>query len=211
MSAPEGVAREPGGPCQPRPPDRGRRARPRRGRRQPRLRTDRLDLRRRVHGARPRSVRAELNKVARGYQLTFDTTGWIGNYPIEAATAAGGADAVVIMGYDYRNGSSNPVGSVAPIGGPSYDIGNTIAAYLGRLPASKVILGVPYYGRAWSTDTSALHAKNISGTKYGASTTVVYAHGPPVRRRSRPAMGSGRGRRRGPPTAARTAPRRTAA
>ena len=121
-----------------------------------------------------RSVRAELNKVARGYQLTFDTTGWIGNYPIEAATAAGGADAVVIMGYDYRNGSSNPVGSVAPIGGPSYDIGNTISAYLGRLPPSKVILGVPYYGRAWSTDSSALHARNISGTKYGASTTVVY-------------------------------------
>ena len=30
-----------------------------------------------------RSVRAELNKVRRGYQLTFDTTGWIGNYPIE--------------------------------------------------------------------------------------------------------------------------------
>ena len=34
---------------------------------------------------------------------------------------------------------------------------------------------MPYYGRAWSTATSALHAKNISGTKNGASTTVVYA------------------------------------
>ena len=37
-----------------------------------------------------RSVRAELNKIRAGYQLTFDTTGWIGNYPIEAATASGG-------------------------------------------------------------------------------------------------------------------------
>ena len=36
-----------------------------------------------------RAVRSELNKVHPGYQLTFDTTGWIGNYPIEAATAAG--------------------------------------------------------------------------------------------------------------------------
>jgi spore germination protein YaaH/flagellar hook assembly protein FlgD len=121
-----------------------------------------------------RAVRAELNKVATGYQLTFDTTGWIGNYPIEAATAAGGADAVVIMGYDYRNGSSNPVGSIAPLGGPTYDISDTVKAYLARLPASKVILGVPYYGRAWSTDHSWLHATNISGTKYGASVTVVY-------------------------------------
>ena len=121
-----------------------------------------------------RSVRAELNRVARGYQLTFDTTGWIGNYPIEAGTAAGAADAVVVMGYDYRGASSNPVGSVAPIGGPSYDIADTVRAYLGRVPASKVILAVPYYGRAWSTDSAALHARNISGTKNGGSVTVVY-------------------------------------
>ena len=121
-----------------------------------------------------RSVRAELNKISRGYQLTFDATGWIGNYPIEAATASGGADAVVIMGYDYKNGSSNPVGSVAPLGGAGYDIGDTIKAYVSRVPASKVILGVPYYGRAWSTATSAFASKNISSVKNGASTTVVY-------------------------------------
>ena len=121
-----------------------------------------------------RKVRAELDKVAAGYQLTFDATGWIGNYPITTATAAGGADAVVVMGYDYRSGSSNPVGSVAPLGGPGYDIGDTVAAYLSHLPASKVILGVPYYGRAWSTSGSGLDAANISGTKNGDSTTVVY-------------------------------------
>ncbi len=121
-----------------------------------------------------RSVRAELNKVARGYQLTFDTTGWIGNYPIEAGTASGAADAVVVMGYDYRTGSSDPVGSVAPLAGPSYDINDTVKAYVGRISAAKVILGVPYYGRAWSTGSSALHARNISGTRNGASVTVVY-------------------------------------
>ncbi len=121
-----------------------------------------------------RSVRSELNKVHKGYQLTFDTTGWIGNYPIEDATGSAGADAVVVMGYDYRSGSSKTVGSVAPIGGPGYDIGDTIKAYRSRLPASRIILGVPYYGRAWSTDSSRLNATNISGTKYGASTTVVY-------------------------------------
>jgi spore germination protein YaaH/flagellar hook assembly protein FlgD len=121
-----------------------------------------------------RSVRAELDKVHRGYQLTFDATGWIGNYPIGDATASGGADAVVVMGYDYRTGTSAVAGSVAPSAGPTYDIGDTIRAYLARIPASKVILGVPYYGRAWSTSSSALNAKNISGTKNGASTTAVY-------------------------------------
>ena len=121
-----------------------------------------------------RTIRAELDKVASGYQLTFDTTGWIGNYPIEDATAPGGADAIVIMGYDYKTGSSTRAGSVAPVGGLSYDLRDTLAAYLSRVPASKLILGVPYYGRAWSTDSPALNARNISGSRFGASTTVPY-------------------------------------
>ena len=121
-----------------------------------------------------KSIRAELNRYARGYQVTFDTTGWIGNYPIDTATGSTAADAVVVMGYDYKTSGTNRVGSVAPIGGPTYDIRDTVAAYLGRVPASRIILAVPYYGRAWSTDTYLLGARNISGTKYGASTTVVY-------------------------------------
>ena len=124
-----------------------------------------------------RRVRTELDAVASGYQLTFDTTGYIGNYPLEAATAAGAADAIFIMGYDYRSSGSSPVGSIAPIGGKAYDITDTVAAYVKRVPASKLILGVPYYGRAWSTDSSALNARNISGTKNGASVTVLYETG----------------------------------
>jgi Predicted glycosyl hydrolase len=120
------------------------------------------------------SIRTELDAVAPGYQLTFDTMGWIGNYPIEAATAPGGADAVVIMGYDYKTGSSGTAGSVSPLGGPAYDLGDTLAAYVGRVPASKVILGVPYYGRAWSTSSSALNATTVSAAKYGASVAVLY-------------------------------------
>jgi len=121
-----------------------------------------------------RTIRAELNKVHRGYQITFDTTGRIGNYPIAGATAPGGADAIFIMGYDYRSAGSSPVGSVAPLGRTGYDIRDTIAAYRAKVPASKLILGVPYYGRAWSTASGALHASNTSSTKTGASTTVIY-------------------------------------
>jgi len=121
-----------------------------------------------------RTMRAELDAIAKGYQLTFDTTGWIGNFPIESATAPGGADAIFIMGYDYRGSGSSPVGSIAPLGGPLYDIGDTLDAYLARVPASKLILGVPYYGRAWSTVSSALGAANQSGLKFGYSSTSVY-------------------------------------
>ena len=107
----------------------------------------------------------------------IDTTGFIGNYPIENATAPGGADAIFIMGYDYRTSGSGYAGSISPFSGPAYDLQDTVSAYAARVPASKLILGVPYYGRAWSTDTDQLHAKNTSGTKYGASSTVIYANG----------------------------------
>lgn len=120
------------------------------------------------------ALRAELDAIAPGYQLTFDATGYIGNYPIEAATAPGGADAIVIMGYDYKGSSSGTAGSVAPIGGPVYDIADTLAAYVSRVPASKLILGVPYYGRAWSTATADLNAPTTSAARYGSSVSVLY-------------------------------------
>lgn len=121
-----------------------------------------------------REVRSELNKRAPGYQLTFDTTGYIGNYPLEAATAPGGADAIFIMGYDYRTAGSNYVGSISPYSGPAYDLQDTVSAYAARVPASKLILGVPWYGRAWSTVSDQVNAQNQSGTKYGASNTVIF-------------------------------------
>jgi len=121
-----------------------------------------------------RKVRSTLDATAKGYQLTFDTMGSIGNYPIEDATAPGGADAIMVMGYDYRTAGTSVAGSIAPLKRTGLDITETIAAYRARVPASKLILGVPYYGRAWSTSTDALHARNISGAKYGASATAVY-------------------------------------
>jgi spore germination protein YaaH/flagellar hook assembly protein FlgD len=120
------------------------------------------------------AIRAQLDAVAPGYQLTFDTMGWVGNYPIETATGPGAADAVVVMGYDYKTASSTIAGSVSPIGGPTYDLADTLAAYVARIPASRVILGVPYYGRAWSTSSAALNATTVPAAKYGASVAVLY-------------------------------------
>jgi spore germination protein YaaH/flagellar hook assembly protein FlgD len=122
-----------------------------------------------------RTIRTELNRIHTGYQITFDMTGSIGNYPIENATARGGADAIFIMGYDYRTSGSSPVGSIAPLSRTAYDIRDTVASFAARVSPSKLILGVPYYGRAWSTATNLVHASNTSGSKYGDSTTVVYS------------------------------------
>ena len=122
-----------------------------------------------------RSVRTELNRIASGYQLTFDTLGSIGNQPIVAATAPGGADAVFIMGYDYKTDSSSIAGSVSPLAGPRYDLNDTIKAYTAKISPSKVILGVPYYGRAWSTSSDQVNASTLAGAKYGYPASPTYS------------------------------------
>ena len=61
-----------------------------------------------------KSIRSELNKVKHGYQLTYDTTGSIGNYPLEASVGSGAADAIFVMGYDYRTSGSSTRGLHRP-------------------------------------------------------------------------------------------------
>ncbi|MET1231553.1 MAG: FlgD immunoglobulin-like domain containing protein [Candidatus Limnocylindrales bacterium] len=123
-----------------------------------------------------RSVRKALDARAAGYQLTFDTTGSIGTYDLAALTARGAADAVFIMGYDYRTSGSSTAGSISPLAGPRYDLTDTVDAYLARIGPGKIILGVPYYGRAWSTTSDALNAPTRKGSAmFGYSTSVLYA------------------------------------
>jgi spore germination protein YaaH/flagellar hook assembly protein FlgD len=124
-----------------------------------------------------RQVRAALDARAPGYQLTFDSTGYVGYYDVAALTAWGAADAVLVMGYDYRTGSASSAGSIAPLNGPAYDLTDTLKAFLSRTSRSKIILGLPYYGRVWSTVSDAYHAATRpQGSTYGSSSAVPYAN-----------------------------------
>ncbi|MFN8629438.1 MAG: FlgD immunoglobulin-like domain containing protein [Chloroflexota bacterium] len=125
-----------------------------------------------------KTLRTDLNAIKRGYQITYDTTGYIGNYPLEASVGSATADAVFIMGYDYRTDGAGSSGSIDPLSGPSYDLADTVRQYTARIDPSRVILGVPWYGRAWSTSTASPRSTNISGAKYGYSTAVNYENIP---------------------------------
>jgi len=124
-----------------------------------------------------RTLRTELDKVHPGYELTFCANGMPSSYDLTGLTNPGAADAVFIMGYDFRTGSPTTTGSIDPLTSPLvYDLGNAVAAFKAHVPVSKIILGLPWYGRAWSTGTNhTVNAPPASPSLYGQSATVPYS------------------------------------
>ncbi|MGD0862239.1 MAG: glycosyl hydrolase family 18 protein [Candidatus Limnocylindrales bacterium] len=113
-----------------------------------------------------RTLRAQLDAINPGYELTFCATGSTGYYDVAGLTASGAADAVFIMGYDFRTGSSSYAGSIDPLTSPKpvYDLTQVVNLWKARTSVSKIILGLPYYGIAWSTTSNAPNATVISGS-----------------------------------------------
>ena len=115
-----------------------------------------------------RLVRQELNERQAGLFLTFDATGRIANYKIAELTAEGAADAVFLMGYPFKYANSRRAGAVSPLDGVGYGLPEALDAYLARTTPDKVILGLPYYGFEWSTETKYLHSlTRPQGETYG--------------------------------------------
>lgn len=110
-----------------------------------------------------RQLKTALVSAGVGSHLTVSTTGgaasWATGYDVTALTASGAADALFVMGYDFHWSGSSRAGGVAPIDSPYVlDVSGALADYLEQAPASKLIWGVPYYGRGWSTTTNQLNA-----------------------------------------------------
>ena len=121
-----------------------------------------------------RSVRTELDAVQKGYQLTFDTTGCIGNYPIEAATARRRRRRDLHHGLRLPDRRERRRPARSPRSrGRSYDIIDTIEAYTDARPGvASSSSACPTTAGPGRPQTDNLHSTNISGTKYGASSTV---------------------------------------
>src|SRR5205809_2111868 len=99
-------------------------------------------------------MRAALDAIRPGYQLTFDVTGHHDSYDVGGALRPGGADAVYLMGYHYAGTWSTIAGSTSPLGGPRYDVSDTIRSLLRVARPQQLIVGLPYYGHVWPTKTN---------------------------------------------------------
>jgi hypothetical protein len=115
-------------------------------------------------------LRIELDKLQPGYELTFCATGAPGTYDLPNLLAPGAADAVFIMGYNLRGSDPATAGSIDPLTSSltRYTLTSVTNTFISQVPASKVILGLPWYGAAYSTGTNnGLNAARVSSTTYG--------------------------------------------
>jgi spore germination protein YaaH len=125
-----------------------------------------------------KTLRQQLDLLQPGYELTFSATGRPTTYDLPNLLAPGGADAAFIMGYNLRGGSPAATGSIDPLTSTliSYDLTDAVHAFTSQVPASKVILGLPWYGEAWATGTStALNAPPGNTTTYGQPVESPYS------------------------------------
>lgn len=82
-------------------------------------------------------------------------------------------DSFVVMAYDFHRASSNLAGPVAPLfGGKKLwdsDITEHLKTIIGSVPASRILLGVPFYGYEWETTSRDPQAQTIPDTGSTAS------------------------------------------
>lgn len=120
-------------------------------------------------------VRVALDAKHAGLNLTVAATGYIANYDAGGIVRAG-ADAIFIMAYHYHGSWSSSTGNISPLKRPGYDLRDTIDTFeADGAPASKLILGLPYYGYEWSTVTGKAHSNTRpAGSTYGFPFSILY-------------------------------------
>jgi spore germination protein YaaH/putative cell wall-binding protein len=116
-----------------------------------------------------RDLKAGLLNAGVGSYLTVDTMAgaatWATGYDLAGLTASGAADAVMVMAYDFSWSGSARAGGVAPLDSPYiFDARQAVADHLAMVDGSKVIWGIPYYGRTWPTQSDALNSLTCRAT-----------------------------------------------
>lgn len=83
------------------------------------------------------------------------------NNVFDEVTLNNSVDFYTIMGYDYYYSGSSQAGPTDPLYGFSntydYSLSRSVSYYLNAgIPTSKLILGLPYYGREWETTSNSI-------------------------------------------------------
>ena len=84
-------------------------------------------------------------------------------------------DQVFIMAYDYRTKRSGQAGAVAPLDGRWGSVRKHLDRYLRYAPATKLILGVPYYGYDWPVVKKNANSDVRRDPKFGRAFAVTYS------------------------------------
>ncbi len=125
---------------------------------------------------------SQVHQQVPGSFVTIDTysgsASWdSGEFNIGALAPA--VDAMFDMAYDMESANMrdangvNHAGPTAPLNGPwTYNDTLSVTQYLTKAPASKVILGVPYYGGKWSTVDNQPYSTTTSGRTAEPYSTV---------------------------------------
>jgi spore germination protein YaaH len=90
-------------------------------------------------------------------------------------------DYIFIMGYDFYGQTSGTSGPSSPLTPPTTGakcVTNTIDVQYANVPRSKLILGIPYYGNHWTTNTSAAYSTRIAwqspAIRFYAEESAIY-------------------------------------
>ncbi len=105
------------------------------------------------------------------------SSGW------NVAGLANSCDFIFIMGYAFWGSWSTTSGACAPLTGGTYNITNTVLTQYSTVTNTnpqKLVLGVPYYGLKWTTQTQNAHStviNYISSTRFKDDVTLAQQYG----------------------------------
>ncbi len=125
-----------------------------------------------------RGIKAELPNAE--ISLATPAVNWSDAWDLKALAEI--CDYLIMMGYNYYWSGSSTAGPVAPLRGENYNITRSIQEdYLDAgVPASKLLLGMPWYGYDWPVTGSSRKAGTTgsgSSRTYIATIPMVNAYG----------------------------------
>jgi GH18 family chitinase len=123
-----------------------------------------------------REVREALDEVDPALHLSVDVVASLSGYDLAALTADDAADLAIIMGYNYRSDGAGVAGSMAPLSDPATgDLSTTVSEALAQVAADKLVLALPWYGKAWSTEEDKARSATVSGKGIDGASEPSYA------------------------------------